>query len=54
LGQAGLIEEAKSAMSHLRELQPTISVAWIKESVPYTDEPMARFLEGLRKAGLTE
>src|SRR5260221_5674862 len=54
LAQAGLIEEAKSAMSHLRQLHPTLSIAWIKQSVPYTREPMARFLEGLRKAGLTE
>ena len=54
LAQAGQMEEAKSAMTTLRQLQPTLSVAWIKQSVPYTPGPMARFLDGLRKAGLTD
>jgi adenylate cyclase len=52
LAQAGQIEEANAAMSTLRQLHPTMSIAWIKKSVPYTDEPMAKFLEGLRKVGL--
>jgi class 3 adenylate cyclase/TolB-like protein/Tfp pilus assembly protein PilF len=52
LAQAGLIEEAKAAMNHLRQLQPGISIDWITQSVPYTPEPMAHFLEGMRKAGL--
>jgi adenylate cyclase len=54
LAQAGLMEEAGAAMSQLRQLQPGISIAWIKQSVPYTAGPMTHFLEGLRKAGLTE
>ena len=54
LAQAGLIEEARAAMRLLRQVQPNISVAWIKASVPYPDHTMHRFLEGLRKAGLTE
>jgi adenylate cyclase len=54
LAQAGQIEEAKSAMIALRKLHPEISIAWIKQSVPYTAEPMKYFLEGLRKAGLTD
>jgi len=54
LAHAGLIDEAKTAMRHLHELQPNLSVAWIKESVPYTARPMALFLDGLRQAGLTE
>jgi TolB-like protein/Flp pilus assembly protein TadD len=53
LAQAGLIDEARSAMAYLRKLQPTLSVAWVKQSVPYTARPMALFLDGLRKAGLT-
>ena len=53
LAQAGQIEEAKAAMSTLRQLQPDLSVAWIKKSVPYTSDPMVRFLDGMRKAGLT-
>jgi len=54
LAQAGLIEEARAAMRLLRQVQPDISVAWIKASVPYPDHTMPRFLEGLRKAGLTD
>ncbi len=52
LGQAGLVDEASAAMRQLRGLQPDLSVAWIKQSVPYTPGPMERFLEGLHKAGL--
>lgn len=51
LAQAGLIDEA---MDRLRQLRPEISVAWIQESDPYTSEPMAHFLDGLRKAGLAD
>ena len=54
LAQAGQIEEAKAAMNTLRQMHPDISVAWIKQSVPYTSGPMTQFLEGLRKAGLPE
>lgn len=54
LGQAGLLDDARAVMSQLRELQPELSVAWIKQSVPYTPGPMARFLEGMHKAGLPE
>jgi adenylate cyclase len=54
LAQAGLIEEARAAMRLLREVQPNISVAWIKESVPYPDHTMPRFLEGLQLAGLAD
>jgi len=54
LAQAGLVEEAKSALSRLREMQPNISIAWIEQSVPYTSESMTHFLEGMRKAGLTD
>lgn len=54
LAQAGQIEEAREAMRTLRQLHPAMTVAWIKESVPYTTEPMARFLDGLRKAGLEQ
>jgi TolB-like protein/DNA-binding winged helix-turn-helix (wHTH) protein/cytochrome c-type biogenesis protein CcmH/NrfG len=52
LAQAGRIKEAKAAMNTLRQLQPDISIAWIKQSVPYTSGPMEHFLEGMRKAGL--
>jgi adenylate cyclase len=54
LAQAGQIEEAKAAMASLRQLQPDFSIAWIEQSVPYTPGPMMRYLDGMRKAGLTE
>ena len=54
LAQAGLLDEAKSVLSKVRQMQPNISTASIKQSIPYTTEPMVRFLEGLRKAGLTD
>lgn len=54
LAQAGLDEEAASELAQLRELQPGISIAWIKQAVPYTPKPMAHFLEGMRKAGLAD
>ena len=54
LAQAGQIEEAKAAMATLRQLHPDISVAWIRQYVPYTAGPMEQFLEGMRKAGLTD
>lgn len=54
LAQAGRAEEAKSAMHALRQLQPDISVAWIRDAVPYTPAPMEHFLDGMRKAGLED
>jgi hypothetical protein len=36
----------------LQELQPGHSIAWIENNIPYTPSPMAKFLEGMRKAGL--
>src|SRR4030095_16482127 len=52
LAQAGDIEEARVVLSQLRQLHPSVSIAWIERNVPYTSEPMNKFLEGLRKAGL--
>jgi TolB-like protein len=54
LAQAGQIEEARSFLAEVRRDQPQISIEWIRASVPYqTPELMERFLEGMRKAGLT-
>ena len=53
LAQAGQIDEARAALAKLQELQPGHSVAWIERNIPYTPGPMAKFLEGMRKAGLT-
>jgi hypothetical protein len=40
------------ALQRLKELQPEISTAWIEKYVPYTEGSMAKFVEGMRKAGL--
>jgi tetratricopeptide (TPR) repeat protein len=52
LAQAGQIDEARAALAKLQELQPGHSIAWIENNIPYTPSPMAKFLEGMRKAGL--
>ncbi|HLX15903.1 MAG TPA: winged helix-turn-helix domain-containing tetratricopeptide repeat protein [Bradyrhizobium sp.] len=52
LAQAGRIDDARVALARLQELHPDNSIAWIERNVPYTPGPMAKFLEGLRKAGL--
>ena len=52
LAQAGQLAEARVALQRLKELQPEISTAWIEKYVPYTPGPMAKFLEGMRNAGL--
>jgi hypothetical protein len=54
LAQAGQMDEARKEMETLRRMQPDLSIAWIKRWVPYTPGPMEHFLEGLRKAGLTD
>ena len=51
LAQAGQVEEA-TALQYLRELMPNISIVWCEQHVPYQPGPMAKFLEGMRKAGL--
>ncbi len=52
LAQAGQIDEARAALAHLKELHPDLSIAWIEKCVPYTPGPMAKFIAGMRKAGL--
>ena len=52
LAQAGQIEEARSALDRLKELQPEISIAWIQQNSPYTAGPLVKLLDGMRKAGL--
>ncbi len=52
LAQNGQIEEARTALNHLKKMHPDLTVSWIMENVPYTAEPMRKFLEGMRKAGL--
>src|SRR5439155_18330862 len=54
LAQAGRIDEARTYLATVRREQPQLSIEWIRASVPYqTQELMERFLDGMRKAGLT-
>jgi Flp pilus assembly protein TadD len=52
LAQAGRLDEARTALARLQELHSENSISWIERNVPYTPGPMAKFLEGFRKAGL--
>jgi TolB-like protein/Tfp pilus assembly protein PilF len=52
LAQAGRVDEARAALGELKKLHPELSIAWIEKYVSYTPAPMAKFLEGMRKAGL--
>jgi adenylate cyclase len=52
LAMANQLEEARTALQRLKELQPNVSIAWCEEHIPYTLDQMPKFLEGLRKAGL--
>jgi tetratricopeptide (TPR) repeat protein len=52
LAQAGQIEEARTALDRLKELQPEISISWIEQNSPYMPGPLVKLLDGMRKAGL--
>jgi len=52
LAQAGRLDEARAALARMKQTHPGLSIAWIEQNVPYTPAPMARFLEGMSKAGL--
>ena len=53
LGLLGRVEEAKDALAHTMTLQPDLSSAHVEINTVYANpEDRARFLEGLRKAGL--
>ena len=55
LAQAGRIDEARALLATALREQDQLSIAWIRNNVPYqTPELMERFLEGMRKAGLSE
>jgi hypothetical protein len=52
---AGRLAEAQKAMARLRELDPAMRIANVKEWGPLRrPEDLARLEEGLRKAGLPE
>ena len=53
LAAAGRIEEARAALAHARQNHPALTIAWIRQNVPYqTPELMDFYLDGMRKAGL--
>ena len=55
LAQTGRVDEARAFLATVRREQPQLSINWIRASVPYqTSELLERFLEGMRKAGLSE
>lgn len=54
LAMAGHLEEAEAELNAIRRMQPKLSIAWIRQTVPYTPRAMERFLDGMRKAGLVD
>ena len=52
---AGHMSEAQEAMAHLRELDPSLRISNLTEVLPLRrPEDLAKFADGLRKAGLPE
>jgi tetratricopeptide (TPR) repeat protein len=52
---AGRLERAQKAMAHLRQLAPTLRISNLRDVLTLRrPEVMARYVEGLRKAGLPE
>jgi hypothetical protein len=51
----GRVEEARAWVARMLELEPGLTIAAIKASAPpFPAEYLAAYLEGLRKAGLSE
>ncbi|MFB3078476.1 MAG: hypothetical protein ACE1Y4_10770, partial [Lysobacterales bacterium] len=55
-GNLGRVGEAAAAREKLQDLQPHLTIAQLRENLPYFKNPddLERYLEGLRKAGLPE
>jgi len=54
LAMAGRIDEARLSLATVLREQPQLSLDWMETNVPYqTPELMERYLDGMRKAGLT-
>jgi tetratricopeptide (TPR) repeat protein len=51
---AGHIEEARSMMNRMRQLEPAMSISLLKVLLPYRHRDTERLIEGLRLAGLPE
>jgi TolB-like protein len=52
-GMAGDTELAAQALQGLRRAQPDVSLAWVATQLPIRHEERVRYVEGLRRAGLT-
>jgi adenylate cyclase len=52
--QLGRVVEARVGLSRLVELEPGLTIARWKASAPFRPQLLARYAEGLRKAGLPE
>jgi Flp pilus assembly protein TadD len=51
----GRLDEARAAAERLKELQPGITLDWAERHIPIANpDDRARYVEGLRKAGLPE
>ncbi len=55
-GNLGRLTEAEAARVKLQELLPHLTIAQLRENLPYFKDPdgLERYLDGLRKAGLPE
>jgi len=54
-GLLGQLEQAHQAVARLRQIDPALRVSTVKEVIPFRKpEALARYEEGLRKAGLPE
>ncbi len=52
---AGRLEQGQKAMTRLSQLDPALRVSNLRDVLgPYRPEDLARYEEGLRKAGLPE
>jgi tetratricopeptide (TPR) repeat protein len=52
---AGRLAEAQKAVARMRQIDPALRVAGLKDVVPFRrPEDFARYVEGLRRAGLPD
>jgi len=52
---AGRLEEAREAIARARQLDPDLRISNLKDRIgPFRPEDLAKYVEGLRKAGLPE
>ena len=52
---AGQLDEAREVIRHLLELDPALRISNLRERIsPLQPEDFAKYVEGLRKAGLPE